>query len=486
SKSDFSEIEKQKIVLKALILLTYLRIVANRIKEKDRNLYHLPLLITLVNSVNVDDADLKLFFKELAKIAENEVDEEIFNQSKEELIELLFKNDNLIFPNGDRLKIDEDLIINISYMDVLEMVYNSKSTGNIEVLTIPKSKQEIIFRIKKSDRPFALIKIGDISNWFKGLSNNYEIFESFDNESIFRQINRDDSDINILMGSRAFYEGWDSNRPNIILYINIGVSSQAKKFILQSVGRGVRIEPIKNERKRLENLFKANKVDKENYEKIKDLVSPIETLYIFGTKPEFLTETINSLREISKTEGEIIGKYFEINESIENYPLLVPVYKLAENTLAEKLDNSDNSSIKKYYINEKDLSLIKDYFNYIQDDRILIVNYDIQPKILNFIKNSFNRIDNYYSLNKKGNINRFDLLLTSIVNHFSIIPQEFEKFEKVERGKFIVHFEKIKFSKLEKIEEFLEIIEEIKNIKSREKKIRSLQNKLLKEGIYDK
>ena len=31
------------------------------------------------------------------------------------------------------------------------------------------------------------------------------------------------------MGSRAFYEGWDSNRPNVMNFINIG-SRDAKKF----------------------------------------------------------------------------------------------------------------------------------------------------------------------------------------------------------------------------------------------------------------
>jgi len=51
--------------------------------------------------------------------------------------------------------------------------------------------------------------------------------------------------VNILMGSRSFYEGSDSNRPNVANFINIGVGTDARKFILQSVGRGVRIEPVR-------------------------------------------------------------------------------------------------------------------------------------------------------------------------------------------------------------------------------------------------
>ena len=62
------------------------------------------------------------------------------------------------------------------------------------------------------------------------------------------------------MGSRSFYEGWDSNRPNILLFINIGVRKESKKFVLQSVGRGLRIEPLKNKRKRLQNLINTKEV----------------------------------------------------------------------------------------------------------------------------------------------------------------------------------------------------------------------------------
>jgi type III restriction enzyme len=30
------------------------------------------------------------------------------------------------------------------------------------------------------------------------------------------------------MGSRSFYEGWDSNRPNVANFINIGVGTDAR------------------------------------------------------------------------------------------------------------------------------------------------------------------------------------------------------------------------------------------------------------------
>ncbi len=58
-------------------------------------------------------------------------------------------------------------------------------------------------------------------------------------EGYFRRLNDKDSSINILLGSRVFSEGWDSDRPNIVSFLNIG-SSNAKKYVMQTIGRGVR------------------------------------------------------------------------------------------------------------------------------------------------------------------------------------------------------------------------------------------------------
>lgn len=53
---DYSGEEKQKIVLKSLILLTYAKKFYNEITKIQQGLYHKPLLLTLVNSVNTEDA----------------------------------------------------------------------------------------------------------------------------------------------------------------------------------------------------------------------------------------------------------------------------------------------------------------------------------------------------------------------------------------------------------------------------------------------
>jgi hypothetical protein len=72
-RGDFSPIEKQKIVLKSLLLLTYINKYFEKIRKVNNALYHRPLLLTLVNSVVVEDSDLELFFRELEKVAKNEI-----------------------------------------------------------------------------------------------------------------------------------------------------------------------------------------------------------------------------------------------------------------------------------------------------------------------------------------------------------------------------------------------------------------------------
>ncbi|HOQ33358.1 MAG TPA: DEAD/DEAH box helicase family protein, partial [Candidatus Hydrogenedens sp.] len=216
NKDNVIDTEKQKIPLKVFILQAAINKCFNQVRKISSNLYHKPLLLTLVNSVNTDDSDLELFFKEIEKIATGQGNNEIFNLAKNEIIKVLSDGQaKFEFENEQLNKNILETINQTSFNEILQYVFNSEKNGNIEVLKIPSNKQELIFKLATSDKPFALMKIGDITEWIKNKLSNYEIIERFDNESIFKQINQNE-DINILMGSRSFYEGWDSNRPNII------------------------------------------------------------------------------------------------------------------------------------------------------------------------------------------------------------------------------------------------------------------------------
>lgn len=105
-------------------------------------------------------------------------------------------------------------------------------------------------------------------------------------KSFFDDLNSPDSNINILLGSRIFSEGWDSNRPNVINFINIGVS-EAQKFVLQAIGRGVRVEPLPNKRNRFDFLPDKEKLfTVEETQQLSSKVQPLESVFIFSTNKE--------------------------------------------------------------------------------------------------------------------------------------------------------------------------------------------------------
>lgn len=473
NKGDFSPIEKQKIILKTLLLLTYINKYFEKIRRKNNSLYHRPLLLTLVNSVDVEKSDLELFFKELEKVARNEIRDDLLRKAKEELVQEFRDNAKFVFEELECV-INADLVSKLDYKDVLKCIFNAKTPGNIEVLKIPGNRQELIFKLKTAEKPFALIKIGDISGWLKDKLEGYEINESFENESYFKAINSDDSDINILMGSRSFYEGWDSNRPNIILFVNIGVGSEAKKFVLQSVGRGVRIEPQQHQRKRLQNLLNAKVVKKQLFKKVKNLILPIESLFVFGTNAGNLKEIIATLK--AEKQDKNLGDLFILNPEVKNRLLLIPVYKTAERIFAEEKDP------QKYLVSKDDFDLTSKFCRFL-GDKVTLVKYDCEVKVLKKAKESFSEEGRYYDFSERNSLFEPELILDRIFDYLGVKSREFEKFKELENE--IVHFRKVRFSDGEKYEELKEQIEKIRNKPKHDEKL----DKLFEEGNrsqYDK
>jgi len=468
-RGDFSPIEKQKIVLKSFLLLTYINKYFEKIREVNNSLYHRPLLLTLVNSVDVEQSDLELFFRELEKVAKNEIRADLLKKAKEELIQEFRDNAKFVFEELE-CAINVDLISKLDYKDILKYVLNAKTPGNIEVLKIPGNRQELIFRLMTAEKPFALIKIGDISGWLKDKLAGYEINESFENESYFKQINSDDSDINILMGSRSFYEGWDSNRPNLLLFVNIGVGSDAKKFVLQSVGRGVRIEPQKYQRKRLQNLFNAKEVKGQLFEKVKNLILPIESLFVFGTNAENLREIIATLK--AEKQDKNLGEAFIVNPEREGKLLLIPVYRDSERIFAEEKDP------QKYPVSREDFDITSQFYEFL-GDKVAVAKYDCEVKVLKKAKKSFAEKERYYDFSEGNSLFEPELILERIFDYLGVKSKEFEKFKELENE--IVHFKKVRFGDGEKYEEIKKKIDFMKQYPEKKKELDESYGKVSQE-----
>jgi len=459
---DYSGDEKQKIVLKSIILLTYAKKFYKQIIKIKTELYHKPLLLTLVNSVNTEDADLKLFFRELERIGNGEIDNEILNSAFNELWQELKNEPEYTFEEGNTVKIDEPFFKGITKEDLLKQIYNAEKSGQVEILIRPSNRKEMAFKLKTSDRPFALIKIGDISGWLKEEFAGYEVQERFEDESYFENLNREDSEINVLMGSRTFYEGWDSPRPNVINYVNIGIGEDARKFILQSVGRGMRIEPIKDKKKRLQHLYNAKEIDADLFSKIHDKVQPLETLFIFGTNRNALDKVIKELELQKKKEGEFQIS-LHLNEETQKRTLLVPFYKDADYPLLK-----ERKQIK-FELSEKDLQVLTKFMDYIPDDRILLMRYDAEPTETQLLR-EYSKEQSNFKLGEKG-FKNVDLLIQRIFDYFSVVPKQFESLHELKEE--IKHFTKIKVY----LKDISELLNKIETVKEYPNKAREVQEK---------
>jgi type III restriction enzyme len=472
-EEDYNNEEKQKIVLKSLILLAYARKFADQVQRIDAQTYHRPLLLTLVNSVNTEDADLKMFFRELERIGKGKIPKRIWNQAKDELWEELKERPAFVFEENQPVVVDGSLFRALSLSDVLRRVFNASRPGDIEIMVRPSNRQELAFKLKTSDRPFALIKIGDISGWLKEELAGYEVNERFDDETYFEGLNTEDSEINILMGSRSFYEGWDSNRPNVINFINIGTGTDAKKFILQSVGRGVRIQPVKGKRKRLLALYNAvpREVDEALFEQIRDKVQSVETLFIFGTNRTALKTVIEHLdREGGKGEEHQLSLF--VNEEAKKHKLLIPVYRYAAQPLAVE------RQMAKFEIQKDDLALLQRYVNYVDDDRVMLAWHDTQPDRLSVLRQSAEKPEGYYNTDGKR-LGNAPLLVNRILDYFDQVPQEFDRLKPVEKE--IRHFEQVRVE-LKEIGELQGKIEQARQFPERKAKLEAELAKMSAEA----
>jgi len=308
--SQFEEETKRKTVLESLIALTAQKKAVNE-TEYD---YHNPLLTAFVNSVNTTDSDLEMFFEVIEEIGKSE-NEELFEDARKSVSAMIRSSESEFEFGSDEFTWTD--VKDITKKDVLKQVYNAESHASLEVKHSPDNKREIGFKLKSASKPFALIRIGDNSDWLSEKLSDKSVEETYDYRSYFDSINDSDSPINLLLGSRTFYEGWDSNRPNVMMFINLGRSDK-KKLIMQAIGRGMRIEPESGFRKRAKyaNLPIENKT----------AVSTIESLMVFATSVDNLEDILGSFKWVREQDHYERIENIERNSETVDKNLLTPTY----------------------------------------------------------------------------------------------------------------------------------------------------------------
>ncbi len=443
---DLNDREKEIALLKALLLLGMQK------RYQTEGYFYDPLMLVFTHSVNVKNSDAEIFFKTLARVIEND-DGSDFLKAKEDLLEELMNPEFLFSDDKDKdykVKVFKEGLKSMDFKGLKEEVFYANN-GHIEVIINPKNNQEIAFKLNTSDKVFCLIKIGDITEWICEKLKSVKVVSknlSFKEESYFSQI--DKSSINILVGSRTFDTGWDSTRPSVILFLNIGLNDDAKKLVKQSFGRGVRIESVKNQRQRLAYLDIDGAVKKA----LKPNAAMLETLFVIPTNPASLDAILNFQKE-SENRGESRGTWREIK--LEKTPiehkLFVPCYR-KEQTNALKI--SPSASFK---MSEKNFKDLKEYFHLMSEKHFILKHEIYNPKDYTLLKEMiqtarFKKVSTWHYKD-------LDYMISEIKGKLypnQKVPKD--EFNALDNEK-IVHFKRVKV-RADKKEKLIQTIQEVK------------------------
>lgn len=443
---DLNDREKEIALLKALLLLGMQK------RYQTEGYFYDPLMLVFTHSVNVKNSDAEIFFKTLARVIEND-DGSDFSKAKDDLLEEL-KDPEFLFSDdkdkGYKVKVFKEGLKSMDFKGLKEEVFYA-SNGHIEVIINPKNNQEIAFKLNTSDKVFCLIRIGDITEWICEKLKSVKVVSknlSFKEESYFSQI--DKSSINILVGSRAFDTGWDSTRPSVILFLNIGLDDDAKKLVKQSFGRGVRIESIKNQRQRLAYL----EIDKAVKKDLKPNAAMLETLFVIPTNHASL-EAILKFQKESENKGENRGSWREIK--LEKTPikhaLFVPCYR-KEQTNALKIPSSAS-----FKMSEKNFKDLKEYFHLMSEKHFILKHEIYDPKDYTLLKDLIQTA--HFKKVSTWHYKDLDYMISEIKGKLypnQKVPKD--EFNALDNEK-IVHFKRIKV-KADKKEALMKTIQEVK------------------------
>ncbi|MGB3751054.1 MAG: DEAD/DEAH box helicase family protein, partial [Arcobacteraceae bacterium] len=433
-KSDLNESEKQKSLIKSLILLAY----AKQHKLNLKDLYHDPMMVVFTNSVNTDDADAKLFFRQI-NLFINNYDSTLFNEAKGEIKKEFEQTKYLVTDeSGDAIHEFADELDKITYDSLKLSIFYSKK-GNIEAVINSQEKGEIAFKLDSTDKPFGLLKIGDTTSWKKDELEDIKIQNTFKEDNYFKSL--DSSSINILIGSRSFYEGWDTTRPNVMLFLNIGMDKDAKKFVTQSIGRGMRVESVNGSRQRLSYIDVTNKVDIHSEVKI------LETLFVISTNKEAIEHIINWQEEQSK--GIDWQEHSLVKNNPSNKVLYMPTYKKS------KIEASKLHSKKSFQLSQEN-----------KNDLILYMK-NLPKEMFSLIHGFYDKseCDEFYTwvnessalfVNKDIHYKSLLLMIEKMKKRIYVNKSNIQIFKPLENE--IVHFKKIKVRR-DKNEDFIKILD---------------------------
>ena len=443
--------ERQLIVLKSLLTLACASASAKQLREETglAHAYHLPMMLTLVNTVNTEEGeknDLWSFFQTLRQVASADVDEALFRDAKKELLSD-WDGGRHLFSKDDKLQMDSALVEKMTVAGLRAEIFHSRRRGELEFVR-SKDRKELALQLKNADAPFAVIRIGDISKWRNEFLAGYNETQAIGDKSFFETL--DQNRVTILMGSRAFFESWDSNRPNVINFINIG-SREAKKFVVQAVGRGVRIEPLPSVRKRLAHMpDDFNPEAKAALKNCADLARPLETLFLFATNRAAMKAVLEGIQ----SEGEAV---FEPLDGFER--AAVPVVNAAEMPLyvPHYKEEDDDAKRPRFTVDDATLQRFKAWCAATSDSVFALRDGLALPQI-----EALRNVDAHVTVKPGKSYAKLSFMQTRLLSHIAQTVKVSDGVRGLDDEKDIIHFRKIR-ARSEYVDDLKRKVEAVKH-----------------------
>ncbi|WP_282136029.1 DEAD/DEAH box helicase family protein [Seonamhaeicola maritimus] len=323
-------------------------------------------------------------------------------------------------------------------------VFNEEYTGKLTLTRNPETDDEILLSYGNGGY-WGIVNVGNGAKFINDLENDKVIKNPRDKVIVsnierysFKNIDSQNSPINVLIGSRKFAEGWNCFRVSVIGLINLG-SSKGNK-IIQIFGRGVRVKGLKNDGKR---TFKEHNDDyfKLSNTKPDDQIRKIETLCVFSLKKSYLETFTSAVNK--ELEFHLPPFVIEVNPSIiklndntdikfEEFRKRIPIFKLSKLDIGQRrvslLDNNgfsvqfyqegnlrndivNNFSVSLDYRpnrNEQGKNIKGDLSNFLQNYGVFINSNKIHSVISEFQE------DNSLYVNSNGNPISFENVMSFI------------------------------------------------------------------------
>ena len=210
------------------------------------------------------------------------------------------------------------------FTDVLEHLFNAPAGGKLHVDYLKGGDSELALRLGSSDENFGVVNVGDAKKVADMCSSHDELVvtEKAFSSSLFKTINKPDSAINILIGSKRFSEGWNSYRVSTLGLMYVGRSEGSE--IIQLFGRGVRLRGYEFCLKRSGAIHWAAKDDDLVWVAKDEHLPILETLNVFGVKADYMAQFNAFLEgEGIKKPDDFIEEKLAVKISLPKTPLIM-------------------------------------------------------------------------------------------------------------------------------------------------------------------